>query len=263
MKAAVNGTEIAYRLDGPETAPVVVLSHSIATTMDMWRGQVPALAQQCRVLCYDMRGHGESAAPAGPYNFEMLAADVVGLLDHLRIDRVAFVGISIGGMVGQALGVKHGNRLRGLALSNTTSDPPPPEMWDQRIADAEKGGMESQVVTTLGRWFTEPYRNANPAVMDWIAGMIRSTPVAGFAGCGRAIQGLDFAKQLQKISAPTMILAADQDPGTTIAMAKTLNNRIPQSQLNVIKGASHLSAIEKEADFNSIVYIYLTFLLSA
>ncbi|HEY7687345.1 MAG TPA: alpha/beta fold hydrolase, partial [Dongiaceae bacterium] len=157
MKAAVNGTEIAYRLDGPDSAPVVVLSHSIATNMEMWRGQVPALAKQFRVLRYDMRGHGESAVPPGPYDFPMLARDVVGLLDHLKIDRAAFVGISIGGMVGQALGVNHGDRLRGLVLSNTTSDPPPPEMWDQRIADAEKGGMESQVATTLGRWFTEPY----------------------------------------------------------------------------------------------------------
>jgi len=258
MQARVNGTDIAYRLDGPEAAPVVVLSHSIATTMDMWRGQVPALAQQFRVLRYDMRGHGESAAPAGPYDFEMLAADVVGLLDHLKIDRAAFVGISISGMIGQALGVKHGHRLRGLVLSNTTSDPPPPEMWDQRIADAEKGGMETQVQSTLGRWFTEPYRRANAAVMDWIAAMIRNTPVNGFVGCGRAIQGLGFANHLRNITAPTLIMTGDQDPGTTVAMAKTLSNRIPQAQMQIIKGASHLSAIEKEAAFNTLLSIYLS-----
>jgi 3-oxoadipate enol-lactonase len=260
MKARVNGTEIAYRLDGPETAPVVVLSHSIATTMDMWRGQVPVLAQQSRVLRYDMRGHGESAVPAGPYNFEMLAADVVGLLDHLKIDRAAFVGISIGGMIGQALGVKHGQRLRGLVLSNTTSDPPPPEMWDQRIADAEKGGMETQVQSTLGRWFTGAYRRATPAVMDWIAAMIRNTPVNGFAGCGRAIQGLGFANHLRKITAPTLIMTGDQDPGTTVAMAKALSNRIPQSLSKTIKGASHLSAIEKESDFNAQLSAFLPLL---
>lgn len=260
MKAHVNGTDIAYRLDGPEAAPVVVLSHSIATTMDMWRGQVPALAGQFRVLRYDMRGHGGSAAPTGRYDFEMLAADVVGLLDHLKIDRATFVGISIGGMVGQALGVKHGHRLRGLVLSNTTSDPPPPEMWDQRIADAERGGMETQVPSTLGRWFTEPYRRANPAIMDWIAAMICNTPVNGFAGCGRAIQGLGFANHLHSITAPTLIMTGDQDPGTTAAMAKTLNDRIPQSRTNIIKGASHLSAIEKESDFNAQLSAFLPLL---
>jgi 3-oxoadipate enol-lactonase len=262
MKAAVNGTEIAYQLDGPESAPVVVLSHSLCTTREMWRGQVPALANAYRVLRYDMRGHGESAAPAGPYNFDMLAKDVVGLLDHLKIERAAFVGISIGGMIGQALGVNHGNRLSGLVLANTTSEPPPKEMWDERIAQAEKSGVESQVQTTLGRWFTEPYRRANPAVMEWIAGMIRGTPLAGFVGCGRAIQNLGYANHLRKITAPTLVIAADQDLGTTPAMGKTIADRIPQAQLRVIKGASHISAVEKEADFNGLLAVQFAAILS-
>ena len=161
---------------------------------------------------------------------------------------------------GQALGVKHGHRLRGLVLSNTTSDPPPPEMWDQRIADTEKGGMDTQIQSTLGRWFTEPYRRANPAVMDWIAAMIRNTPINGFAGCGRAIQGLGFANHLRNVTAPTLIMTGDQDPGTTVEMAKTLAKRIPQAQMNIIKGASHLSAIEKEAEFNAQLSIFLPLL---
>ena len=228
--------------------------------MDMWRGQVPVLAQQSRVLRYDMRGHGESAAPAGPYNFDMLANDVVGLLDHLKIDRAAFVGISIGGMIGQALGVNHGQRLRGLVLATPPAIRRRRRCGIERIADAEKGGMESQVQSTLGRWFTEAYRRANPAVMDWIAAMIRNTPVKGFVGCGRAIQGLDFANHLRKITAPTFIMTGDQDPGTTVAMAKTLSNRIPQSLSKTIKGASHLSAIEKESDFNAQLSAFLPLL---
>jgi len=263
MKAAVNGTEIAYRLDGPEDAPVVVLSHSLSTTMDMWRGQVPMLAAKYRVLRYDMRGHGESAAPQGPYNFDMLAKDVVGLLDHLKIERAAFIGISIGGMIGQGLGVNHPERLSGLVLANTTSEPPPKEMWDERIAQVEKGGMECQVQPTLGRWFTEPYRSGNPAVMEWIAGMIRNTPTAGLIGCGRAIQGLGYANHLRKITAPTLVIAADQDLGTTTAMGKVIADRIPQALLRVIKGASHISAVEKEADFNDFLSVHLSAIFSA
>jgi 3-oxoadipate enol-lactonase len=258
MKAPVNGTEIAYRLDGPENAPVVVLSHSLATTSDMWRGQAPALAAKYRVLRYDMRGHGESAAPPGPYNFDMLAKDVVGLLDHLKIERATFVGISIGGMIGQGLGINHPDRLSGLVLANTTSEPPPKEMWDERIAQAEEGGVESQVQTTLGRWFTEPYRRNNPAVMEWVAGMIRSTPLAGFVGCGRAIQSLGYANHLRKITAPTLVIGADQDLGTTPAMGKAIADRIPQALLRVIKGASHISAVEKEADFNDFLSVHLS-----
>lgn len=262
MKAPVNGTEIAYRLDGPENAPAVVLSHSLSTTMDMWRGQVPMLAAKYRVLRYDMRGHGGSAAPQGPYNFDMLANDVVGLLDHLKIERAAFVGISIGGMIGQGLGINHPGRLSGLVLANTTSEPPPKEMWDERIAQVEKGGMESQVQPTLGRWFTEPYRRGNPAVMEWVAGMIRNTPTAGLIGCGRAIQGLGYANHLRKITAATLVIAGDQDLGTTTAMGKVIADRIPQALLRVIKGASHISAVEKEADFNDFLSIHLSAILS-
>jgi 3-oxoadipate enol-lactonase len=262
MKAPVNGTEIAYRLDGPENAPVVVLSHSLSTTMDMWRGQVPMLAAKYRVLRYDMRGHGESAAPQGPYNFDMLAKDIVGLLDHLKIERAAFVGISIGGMIGQGLGINHGRRISGLVLANTTSEPPPKEMWDERIAQVEKGGMESQVQPTLGRWFTEPYRRGNPAVMEWIAGMIRNTPTAGLIGCGRAIQSLGYANQLRKITAPTLVIAGDHDLGTTPAMGKVIADRIPQAQLRVIKGASHISAVEKEAEFNDLLSVQFSAILS-
>jgi 3-oxoadipate enol-lactonase len=262
MRAPVNGTEIAYRLDGPENAPVVVLSHSLSTTMEMWRGQVPMLAAKYRVLRYDMRGHGESAAPQGAYNFDMLAKDVVGLLDHLKIERAAFVGISIGGMIGQGLGINHGSRLSGLVLANTTSEPPPKEMWDERIAQVEKGGMESQVQSTLGRWFTEPYRRGNPAVMEWIAGMIRNTPTAGLIGCGRAIQSLGYANHLRKITAPTLVIAGDQDLGTTPAMGKVIAGRIPQAQFRVIKGASHISAVEKEAEFNDLLSIQFSAILS-
>ncbi|HVR67892.1 MAG TPA: 3-oxoadipate enol-lactonase [Verrucomicrobiae bacterium] len=262
MRAPVNGTEIAYRLDGPENAPVVVLSHSLSTTMEMWRGQVPMLAAKYRVLRYDMRGHGESAAPQGSYNFDMLAKDVVGLLDHLKIERAAFVGISIGGMIGQGLGINHGSRLSGLVLANTTSEPPPKEMWDERIAQVEKGGMESQVQSTLGRWFTEPYRRGNPAVMEWIAGMIRNTPTAGLIGCGRAIQSLGYANHLRKITAPTLVIAGDQDLGTTPAMGKVIAGRIPQAQFRVIKGASHISAVEKEAEFNDLLSIQFSAILS-
>jgi 3-oxoadipate enol-lactonase len=259
MKARVNGIDIAYRLDGPADAPVVMLSHSLATTMAMWRGQVPALAARYRVLSYDMRGHGESAAPKGPYSLDMLADDAAALLDHLKIERAVFVGLSVGGMIGQALALRHPRRLGALVLCNTTSAAPPPmrEVWDQRIAQVESGGMVTQVEPTLARWFTEPFRRANPKVMEWVAGMIRGTPVDGFVGCGRAIQQLAFTDRLGGIKAPTLVVAGDSDPGTTVAMAETIRERIPGAELGVIEGASHLSAIEKQDAFNQSLSKFL------
>ena len=173
MRARIGDIEMTYELEGPAQAPVVMLSHSLATTLEMWKPQLPALTKDYRVLRYDMRGHGGGSAPGGAYSFPMLARDVVALLDHLKIERVAFVGLSIGGMIGQYLAIHHADRLRCVALCSTTSAIPEAgrAMWDQRIAAVESGGMAPQVESTLERWFTAPYRAAHPEIMAWVGGM--------------------------------------------------------------------------------------------
>jgi 3-oxoadipate enol-lactonase len=259
MRARIGDIDIAYHLDGPAQAPVVMLSHSLAATMDMWRPQLPVLAKDYRVLRYDMRGHGETSAPGGGYSFAMLAGDVVRLLDHLRIERVAFVGLSIGGMIGQYLAIHHGDRLRCVALCSTTSAIPEAgrAMWDQRIVAVESGGMDPQVEPTLERWFTAPYRAAHPEVMDWIGGMIRSTPVAGFIGCGRAIQGLNLTAELSKIKVPTLVMPGEKDPGTPPTLSEVIHKAIPGSDYAVLPDAAHLSNIEQAAVFNERIAQFL------
>jgi len=252
MRASVNGIEIEYQLDGPAGAPVVMLSHSLATTMEMWKPQLPALTKDHRVLNYDMRGHGRSSAPAGPYSFAMLAGDVVALLDHLEIARVAFVGLSIGGMIGQQLAIHHANRLRCAVLCSTTSAVPVTvrPVWDERIAAVEGAGMATQVASTLERWFTAPYRAAHPEAIEWIGGMIRATPVAGFVGCGRAIQGLDITAELPKIRLPVLVLPGEKDPGTPPPLSEVIHRAIPGSEYAVVPDAAHLANIEQAGEFN-------------
>jgi 3-oxoadipate enol-lactonase len=259
MRARISDIDIAYQLDGPAQGPIVMLSHSLAATMDMWRPQLPALAKDYRVLRYDMRGHGESSAPGGAYGFAMLAGDVVGLLDHLGIERVGFVGLSIGGMIGQYLAIHHADRLRCVALCSTTSAIPEAgrAMWDERIAAVESGGMAPQVAPTLERWFTAPYRSAHPDVMDWIGGMIRSTPVAGFVGCGRAIQGLNLTAELPKIKVPVLVLPGEKDPGTPPALSEIIHKAIAGSEYAVVKDAAHLANVEQAAAFNEMVAPFL------
>jgi len=259
MRASVNGIEIEYQLDGPAGAPVVMLSHSLATTMEMWKPQLPALAKDYRVLNYEMRGHGRTSAPAGPYSFAMLAADVVALLDHLEIERVAFVGLSIGGMIGQQLAIHHANRLRCAVLCSTTSAIPVivRPVWDERIAAVEGAGMATQVASTLERWFTAPYRAAHPEVIEWIGGMIRNTPVAGFVGCGRAIQGLNITAELPKIRLPVLVLAGEKDPGTPPPMSEAIHRAIAGSEYAVVPDAAHLANIEQAGAFTKLLTAFL------
>ena len=259
MRASVNGIEIEYQLDGPANAPVVMLSHSLATTMEMWRPQLPALAKDYRVLNYEMRGHGRTSAPAGPYSFATLTADVVALLDHLKIEKVAFVGLSIGGMIGQHLALRHANRLRCAVLCCTTSAIPVTvrPVWDERIAQVEAGGMQTQVATTLERWLTAPYRAAHPDVVEWIASMIRGTPVAGFVGCGRAIQGLNITAELAAIKLPVLVLAGEKDPGLPPAMSAAIHGAIAGSEYTVIPDAAHIANVEQAEAFTRLVTGFL------
>ncbi|MGH6932193.1 MAG: 3-oxoadipate enol-lactonase [Dongiaceae bacterium] len=259
MRAPVNGIEIEYRVDGRVKAPAVVLSHSLATNMSMWGPQVPVLARDYLVISYDMRGHGRSDAPAGPYDFRMLAQDVIGLLDHLDIDRAAFVGISIGGMIGQMLAIHHRSRLAAALLCSTTSQISEQVrgLWDQRIAAVEAGGMASQVAATLDRWFTEPYRAAHPDIMDWVGEMIGTTPVAGFVGCGRAIQNLDVAGGLGRITTPTLVLPGEKDPGMPPTVSEAVHRAIAGSEFAIVPDASHLANIQQPEAFNRLAGRFL------
>ncbi len=259
MRASSNGIELEYLVDGPATAPAVLLSHSLATTMSMWKDQVPVLARDFRVIRYDMRGHGRSGVSPAPYDFALLAADAVGLLDHLGIDRVAFVGLSIGGIIGQHLAIHHGDRLLCAVLCSTTSQISDEVrgVWDQRIAAVEAGGMESQTASTLERWFTAPYRAAQAETMTWVGDMVRTTPAAGFIGCGRAIQGLDVAKDLGRIKVPTLVVPADHDAGMPPALSEAIHRGIAGSEFALIANASHLSNIEQTAAFNAVVVSFL------
>jgi 3-oxoadipate enol-lactonase len=260
LRVTVNGIDLACQVDGPNEGPVLVLSHTLATSRAMWRRQVPHLARRYRVVSCDMRGHGESAAPDYPYSLEMLADDVVGVLDSLGIERPAiFLGISIGGMIGQALALRHPARFRALILASTASRMPPggAAMLDQRIEAVRKDGLEGQVQGTLERWLSPEFRAREPETTKWVADMIRATPAAGFIGCGRAVQKLDYTDQLSRVAAPTLIIAGEKDPGAPVAASQAMHERIKGSRLEVITNCLHQTPIEAPDHFNRIVDAFL------
>ncbi len=252
-----NGITIHYQLSGPADAPVVLLSNSLGTRLEMWDPQLPALAQRYRVLRYDSRGHGRSAAPQGPYSIEMLAADALGLLDALGIGRVHFCGLSKGGMVGQMLGAKHGDRLKSLTLASTACHVAPKELWDQRIEAVRQGGMAAVADGVVERWFTAAFRAEPTIVVERVRQMVLETPPEGYAACCAAIREMDLREAIRGIRLPTLIIVGDKDPATPPEKAEEIHERIPGAHLEVIPDAAHLVNIEQDVAFDATLIGFL------
>ena len=254
------GLHVHYRLDGPEGAPLVTLSHSLAAHLGMWRPQVDALVRRYRILRYDVRGHGGTAAPDGPYTLEQLSADLAALLDALGIERTHLVGLSMGGMIGQLLALREPGRLVSLVLAETLAvyRPEARAMWQERI-DAASGpdGMEPLVEPTLTRWFTAPFKASRPKVMEEVAAMIGATPPRGFIGCCRALMELDLIGRLPEIRLPTLVVVGRQDPTTPVAGAEAIADAIPGARLVVIEDAAHISNLEQPETFNAALLSFL------
>ena len=227
--------------------------------MVMWEPQLPVLEPAFRVVRYDMRGHGGSGVTPGAYSLEMLGEDVVGLLDALGIEQAHFVGLSIGGMIGQGLGLNHADRLLSLTLCDTApvmSEEAKP-LFRERMELARAKGMASLVDGTLARWFTAPYLNTAPPAVDRIRKQIAATPVDGFVGCSHAIMGLDYVGRLPSIDLKTLIIVGEDDPGTPVSAAEAIHAGIPASRLVVLPSAAHLCNIEQAARFNAALMDFL------
>ena len=252
MKAQTNGIETYYELHGKEGMPWLVLSHSLACSTRMWDEQIAAFKDRYRILAYDTRGHGSSQAPAGAYTLEQLADDLKALLDHLGVSRAHYCGLSMGGMIGQTYALKHPGTFTTLVLADTTSRMPAEAQpaWQDRIRTAQEKGMQPLVEPTLARWFTEPYRKAQPQIMQRIGNLIGSTPVAGYVGCCHAIPQINLTARLKDIRTPILIIVGEDDPGTPVAMSKEIHENAPGSKLVVLPKAAHLSNIEQSAAFN-------------
>jgi 3-oxoadipate enol-lactonase len=253
MQIEANGIYVHYELSGRTDLPVVMLSHSLACSRVMWDPQMEILKSQFRVLRYDTRGHGNSDAPEGAYTLEQLGADAIALLDALKIQTVHFVGLSMGGMIGQCLALNHSDRLKSLTLCDTAAVIPQEAqpIWDERIAAARQNGMQALARQSLERWFTQPLLDRNPPEVDRIRKQILSTPVAGFIGCSEAIRRLSYLERLSDIKTPTLIIVGEDDPGTPVAASEAMHARIAGSKLLVLPQAAHLSNIEQAERFNT------------
>ena len=259
MNITVNGISVNYTLDGPSSGPVITMSNSLASNLSMWDPQIPALASRYRILRYDTRGHGGTDAPPGPYSLDELTEDVRALLQALGITRTHFVGLSMGGMIGQIMALKYPQMLQSVVLCDTMSRVPTEAkpMWDERIHTAEAHGMEPLVEPTLARWFTEPFRHKGSPVLEQVRTMIRTTPPSGYAGCCHAIAALNLTDRLNAIAIPTLIIVGEDDPGTPVAASRVIHEQIKGSELVILKSAAHLSNLEQPEAFNQALTGFL------
>lgn len=259
MQIEANGIRINYELSGIKQAPVVVLSHSLACSMVMWHPQLEMLESRFQILRFDTRGHGDSEAPPGSYTLEQLVDDAIGLLDELDVERVHWVGLSMGGMIGQGLALSHPGRFESLVLADTAAIIPDEAqpVWQERIDAVRNQGMQAVAESTLERWFTPTYLKQNLPEVDQIRQQILSTPLTGYIGCSEAIRRLNYLEQLTTIQIPTLIMVGADDPGTPVAASEAMHANIKGSNLLVIPDAAHLSNIEQAKIFNSNLMAHL------
>jgi len=248
-----------YQLQGPADAPVLVLSNSLGTDLGMWDAQVAVWCEHFRVLRYDTRGHGQSLVTEGPYSIAQLGADVLALLDALDIPKAHFVGLSMGGLIGQWLGINAGDRLLSLTLCNTAALIGSAQVWNDRIDAVLAGGQAAMLNLrdgSLARWFTPGFVEAEPAGAQRITQMLASTSPEGYAANCAAVRDADYREQVQQIQVPTLIVAGTHDVVTTPEHGRFLQAHIDGAQF-VEFAAAHLSNVETGAPFTRRVLDFL------
>jgi len=248
--------------NGKAPRHTVVLSHALGCDLTMWDALANTLATDCRVIAYDHRGHGSSDAPDALYSMAELADDAARLLRELDTGPVVWVGLSMGGMVGQELALRHPALVRALVLANTTSGYPEAAqaVWEQRIATVREQGIEAIADAVMGRYFHDGFRAQRPGTVARFRRRVVSTDAVGYVGCCNAVGKVDTAARLGSIAVPTLVIAGELDQGTPVAMAQALADGIPEARLVVLQEASHLSAVEQPQAFEEAVVGFVTWI---
>ena len=257
MPKAENGdVRLYYELSGKPEGETLVFSNSLGSNLHMWDNVLPWFEKSYRVLRYDIRGHGESSVPPGPYTIAQLGGDVLHLIDRLGLDRVSVCGLSLGGMVAMWLGTHAPQRVRRLVLANTGARIGTPQMWDERVATVQSSGMASLATTGLQRWFTPGYREHHPSEMEIIRSMIAATDAHGYAACCGVLRDTNLRHEVRAIEAPCLVITGKYDPATPPSDGLALHSSLRHSSY-VELDASHLSAWERAQEFADVVLAFL------
>jgi 3-oxoadipate enol-lactonase len=258
MRVQANGINFNTVIEGPESAPCLVFSNSLATDLSMWDEQAAQLAGQYRVLRYDQRGHGRTDAPAGRYTFALLVADAIALMDALSIRRAHWCGLSMGGATGMGLAQQHADRFDRFVICDTPgmSTPATAQQWEERIATAQKDGMAALVDSTLARWFPKETLERNPPHVQKIRAMIAATPVNGFIGCAGALADHNYRPGMAGVKNPVLYMTGEKD-GTNAAAMRQMQQELPGSTYVELPGAGHISNTDQPEMFTKALREFL------
>jgi 3-oxoadipate enol-lactonase len=254
--AEIGDVRIRYQWDGPENAPVVMLSNSLGTDLTMWDAQAAAWSKRFRVLRYDTRGHGQTSVTPGPYSMQQLGCDVVALIEALGVERMHFCGLSMGGQTGMWLGGNAPARLDKLVLCNTSAKIGTPEIWGARIDAVNKNGMKGIAPAVIERWFTAGFRDNEPAKVAAVQKLLEDTNLHGYIANCEAVRDFDYRERVDKIAVPTLVIAGSADPSTPPADGRFIAEHISGARFVELR-AAHLSNIEDEARFTKEVEDFL------
>jgi 3-oxoadipate enol-lactonase len=247
---------LAASLDGPPGAPVLVLGNSLGTTRSVWDPQVPWLSREFRLLRYEHRGHGGSAAPAGSYSIAQLGADVLALLDRHAVRRAAYCGISLGGMIGMWLAANAPDRISALGLCCTAARLDG-ALWQARAAQVRAAGMRSISQQVVARWFTPAFAAREPALYRSFLTELEQVDPAGYAGCCDALAAMDLRGSLPSIAAPTLVIAGAEDPATPPSDGALIASQVSGARLTVVRGAAHLANVSAAAEVTAALLGHL------
>lgn len=259
MKVDIGHCEINIEISGSLTGPVVLMAHSLGCDLHMWDPQMALLEADFRVVRLDMRGHGQSDSPTGPYSLDELADDVIAVMDRQGIAQAHWVGLSIGGMFGQSLLLRYPQRFLSAVLCDTMSALPDNSslMWKERIAKVEADGLSSIKQGTLERWFTPIFLASGGAALDAVSAQIDRATDAGYVACCHAITGLDFIDQLSTIKTDILLIVGAEDVATPVAASEAMHDRIPHSELVILPAAAHIANVEQTDAFNAAMGPFL------
>ncbi len=257
MKIKANGITFNVEVDGPEGAPWIAFSNSLATNVGMWDAQAAYFKSKYRVLRYDQRGHGGTEVTPGPYTFDLLVADVIGLFDALEIDKAYFAGVSMGGMTALGLVEQHPDRVIGVAPCDcsSASTPASTQQWEERIAIAQQSGMTALVDSTLTRWFPTALTPEAPPFIPKVREMILSTPPAGFAGCCGALANFNYQPGLAAVKRPVLVIVGTKD--AMLAGSRQIHADVPRSTIVELEGAGHLSNLDRPDEYNRALETFM------
>lgn len=254
----MTAVEVYHTVNGPAGAPPLLLVNSLGSDLTMWRPQAEALADRFQVIRFDLRGHGRSPVPPGPYSLDDLGADALALLDRLDVRRASVCGLSLGGMIGMWLASRGPERVDRLVLCCTSALLGPPSAWADRARTVLTSGTGAVADAVVARWLTPAYAAAHPRVVGALRTMVAATPAVGYAACCGVIERLDLRPSLAAISAPTLVIAGAGDPATPPAHGEAIAAGIPGASLSVVADAAHLANVERPEVITRLIRDHVT-----